>query len=83
MGGAVAQRTSPRSFLQVGRLTKAGMRAADIGVITPYSAQVALLRDMRGAEGTLEELEISTVDGFQASANGIDRSTLVGYVVGS
>lgn len=35
----------------------------DIGVITPYSAQVGLLRDLRGDD--YAGLEISTVDGFQ------------------
>ena len=37
----------------------------DIGVITPYSAQVGVLRDLRAADESLAKLEISTVDGFQ------------------
>lgn len=48
----------------VGKLTAAGMRPADIGVITPYAAQVTLLRSMRSAD-IGSKLEISTVDGFQ------------------
>lgn len=48
----------------VGKLTAAGMRPADIGVITPYAAQVTLLRSMRSAD-IGSKIEISTVDGFQ------------------
>jgi superfamily I DNA and/or RNA helicase len=48
----------------VGRLVAAGLRAADIGVITPYSAQVARLRELR-PEALGQALEVSTVDGFQ------------------
>ncbi|WPT18014.1 DNA-binding protein SMUBP-2 [Picochlorum sp. SENEW3] len=46
------------------KLIAAGMRPADIGVITPYAAQVTLLRSMRSAD-IGSKLEISTVDGFQ------------------
>ena len=50
----------------VRRLIKSGAaRPEDIGVITPYSAQVGVLRDLRAADDTLAKLEISTVDGFQ------------------
>jgi DNA polymerase III delta prime subunit len=50
----------------VRRLIRSGAVAAeDIGVITPYSAQVGVLRDMRAADDSLARLEISTVDGFQ------------------
>ena len=43
-----------------------GVPAAELGVITPYAAQVAVLREMRAeAGGDLTGLEISTVDGFQ------------------
>jgi len=47
----------------VRRLVRAGLQAGDIGVITPYSAQVGVLRELRGE--SLPGLEISTVDGFQ------------------
>ena len=48
------------------RLVAAGVPAASIGVISPYSAQVALLREFRREAGEpLVALEISTVDGFQ------------------
>lgn len=46
---------------QVDRLLQAGVTAADIAVITPYSAQVRLLRD-RLADSPVE---INSVDGFQ------------------
>jgi superfamily I DNA and/or RNA helicase len=42
-------------------LIKAGVSAADIGVITPYAAQARLLAERLN----LSELEIDTVDGFQ------------------
>ncbi|KAK9813817.1 hypothetical protein WJX73_000065 [Symbiochloris irregularis] len=45
------------------RLVALGVPAADIGIITPYSAQVSLLRE-RCPDG-LKGLEIATVDGFQ------------------
>ncbi|XP_026414991.1 DNA-binding protein SMUBP-2 isoform X2 [Papaver somniferum] len=47
------------------RLIESGVRASDIGIITPYAAQVVLLRMIRNKEDKLKELEISTVDGFQ------------------
>ncbi|CAH1416706.1 unnamed protein product [Lactuca virosa] len=47
------------------RLIQSGVRASDIGIITPYSAQVVLLRVLRTKDDKLKELEISTVDGFQ------------------
>jgi len=53
-------------------LSKASLAAgiADVGVITPYSGQVRLLRDMIEVESSLglrdmSEVEIQTVDGFQ------------------
>ena len=50
----------------VRRLVRSGAAAAeDIGVITPYSAQVGVLRDLRAADDSLAKLEVSTVDGFQ------------------
>ncbi|MFO1054453.1 MAG: IGHMBP2 family helicase [Planctomycetota bacterium] len=46
----------------VAGLIEAGVGAERIGVITPYNAQVQILRErLRGHEG----LEIDTVDGFQ------------------
>ncbi|XP_078429994.1 DNA-binding protein isoform X2 [Wolffia australiana] len=47
------------------RLVEAGIHPVDIGIITPYAAQVVLLKTMRGKNDKLRELEISTVDGFQ------------------
>ena len=48
------------------RLVAGGIPAAAIGIISPYSAQVALLREFRRDAGeSLAALEISTVDGFQ------------------
>lgn len=43
-------------------LLAAGVQAAAIGVITPYNAQVQLLREHLAAH---EDLEVRTVDGFQ------------------
>ena len=46
----------------VARLIEAGVRADQIAVVTPYSAQVRLLRDrLSGYEG----LEVGTIDGLQ------------------
>ncbi|KAF8450085.1 P-loop containing nucleoside triphosphate hydrolase protein, partial [Kalaharituber pfeilii] len=58
------------------KLLRAGVKARDIGVITPYAAQVALiaaaLRDAEGGGGdggcgtdAMSEIEIGSVDGFQ------------------
>ncbi|KAK8554236.1 hypothetical protein V6N13_073165 [Hibiscus sabdariffa] len=47
------------------RLVQAGVPASDIGIITPYAAQVVLLKMLKGNEGKLKDMEISTVDGFQ------------------
>jgi superfamily I DNA and/or RNA helicase len=44
------------------RLLAAGVHSADIGVITPYRAQVRLLRE-RLAD--VPEIEVDSVDGFQ------------------
>lgn len=52
------------AMAHVRRLLAAGVPPAAIGVVTPYAAQVRLLRDARPA-GLGPELEISTVDGFQ------------------
>ncbi|XP_059668448.1 uncharacterized protein LOC132313615 [Cornus florida] len=47
------------------RLVYSGVRASDIGIITPYAAQVVILKMMKSNEDKLKDLEISTVDGFQ------------------
>ncbi|XP_078153290.1 DNA-binding protein isoform X1 [Carex rostrata] len=47
------------------RLVESGISASDIGIITPYNAQVVYLKILRGKEPKLKEVEISTVDGFQ------------------
>ncbi|XP_030520364.2 DNA-binding protein SMUBP-2 isoform X3 [Rhodamnia argentea] len=47
------------------RLVSSGVSASDIGVITPYAAQVVLLKMLKGNENKLKDMEISTVDGFQ------------------
>ncbi|KAI8558991.1 hypothetical protein RHMOL_Rhmol04G0139300 [Rhododendron molle] len=47
------------------RLVESGVQASDIGIITPYAAQVVLLKMLRSKEGKLKDVEISTVDGFQ------------------
>ncbi|XP_066373064.1 uncharacterized protein [Miscanthus floridulus] len=46
-------------------LVESGVNASDIGIITPYSAQVTCLKMMRNKDAKLKDLEISTVDGFQ------------------
>ncbi|KAK9157815.1 hypothetical protein Scep_004389 [Stephania cephalantha] len=47
------------------RLTQSGVQPSDIGIITPYAAQVVLLKMIRSKDNRLKEIEISTVDGFQ------------------
>lgn len=47
----------------VQRLVAAGVRPDEIGIITPYNAQVAVLRELR--TDALRAVEISSVDGFQ------------------
>jgi len=47
------------------RLIEGGVQPGDIGIITPYSAQVGLLKGMRGEDKKLADVEMSTVDGFQ------------------
>lgn len=44
-------------------LLEAGLKPHDVGIITPYNAQVTRLRGLRPAH--LASLEVSTVDGFQ------------------
>lgn len=52
------------TLAHVEKLMKAGILAEDIGIITPYNAQVGKLRELR-PDCLTERLEISTVDGFQ------------------
>jgi ATP-dependent RNA/DNA helicase IGHMBP2 len=48
-------------------ISSGAVAADDVGIITPYSAQVGTLRDLRAANDALfKGVEISTVDGFQA-----------------
>ncbi|GLT96103.1 hypothetical protein SLE2022_137500 [Rubroshorea leprosula] len=47
------------------RLTQSAVLASDIGIITPYAAQVVLLKMLRSNEDKVKDVEISTVDGFQ------------------
>lgn len=47
------------------RLIQCGVPSSDIGIITPYAAQVVLLRNIRSKDDKLKDMEISTVDGFQ------------------
>ncbi|MCO5594805.1 hypothetical protein L7F22_048839 [Adiantum nelumboides] len=47
------------------KLVESGVCSRDIGIITPYAAQVGLLKIMRGEEKNLKDVEVSTVDGFQ------------------
>ncbi|XP_022982878.1 DNA-binding protein SMUBP-2 [Cucurbita maxima] len=47
------------------RLIQSGVQPSEIGIITPYAAQVVLLKMLRSKEDRLKSIEISTVDGFQ------------------
>ena len=49
------------------RLIAAGVRPLDVGIITPYNGQVALLRELRPA--SLAAVEINSVDGFQGATS--------------
>lgn len=53
-----------RVAAEVGRLLGRGVAPSDLAVITPYYAQVRLLRDLLGPP-CAEGLEVGTVDGFQ------------------
>lgn len=53
-----------RTAAEVRRLLSRGLPAADLAVISPYLAEVRLLRDALGGEVDAG-LEIDTVDGFQ------------------
>ena len=53
-----------RTALEVRRLLERGVNPNDIAAITPYAAQVRLLRSLL-ADAVAQGLEIGTVDGFQ------------------
>jgi len=53
-----------RAALEVRRLLERGVNPSDIAAITPYVAQVRLLRSLL-ADAVAQGLEIGTVDGFQ------------------
>ncbi len=53
-----------RAVAEVRRLVSRGISPTDIGVITPYQAQVREIRD-RATDLLDEGLEVSSVDGFQ------------------
>ena len=65
------EREGAAAWAHARRLVGAGLTPADIGLISPYAAQVALLRDLRAGEAAAhpsagwEGLEVATVDGFQ------------------
>ncbi|TID15742.1 hypothetical protein CANINC_004271 [Pichia inconspicua] len=83
---------------QIAVLTKYGVKEEDIGIIAPYSAQVARLRsliwygsldeedgpnDDDNSIGTFPNIEISTVDGFQGREKEIIILSLVRSNLGS
>lgn len=47
----------------VQQLIQAGVQQEAVGIISPYSAQVSMLK--KSLSGTFDAIEISTVDGFQ------------------
>ncbi|XWS56247.1 hypothetical protein CRYUN_Cryun09bG0069600 [Craigia yunnanensis] len=63
---------------QAKRLVQTGVHASDIGIITPYAAQVVLLKMLKSNEDKLKDMEISTVDGFQ----GREKEAIIISVVG-
>ena len=46
-------------------LIRAGVKPRDIGIITPYNAQVTLIRELRS--NAMNQIEVSSVDGFQGA----------------
>ena len=69
-------REAAGAMAHVQRLLRAGAKGIDVGVVAPYSAQVALLRELRAElaqkakpadpdSAEISSVEISTVDGFQ------------------
>ncbi|KAI5299723.1 hypothetical protein KEM56_003005, partial [Ascosphaera pollenicola] len=58
-------------------LIRAGVRACDIAVITPYNAQVAALAAVLRDDDLTAEVEIGSVDGFQGREKEVVVVTLV------
>jgi superfamily I DNA and/or RNA helicase len=50
---------------KIAALIEAGLQPAQIAVISPYAAQVRLLREKLGQRDDAEGVEVDTVDGFQ------------------
>jgi superfamily I DNA and/or RNA helicase len=46
-------------------LVREGMAPADVGIVTPYAAQAALVSGLLSRDGALAGVEVSSVDGFQ------------------
>lgn len=61
----------------VNELLSKGVTQEDIGIITPYSAQVTKLRELFRTDNPLDRIEISTVDGFQGREKEIIILSLV------
>lgn len=57
-------RQGERTAAEVRRLLSRGVAPADVAVITPYDAQVRLLRELLDPE-VRQGVEVGTVDGFQ------------------
>ena len=68
-GGAASKRNDGEAHAVIGvvrGVLQAGeLRAADIGIVTPYASQVALLRQLSTALPNGRQIEIKSVDGFQ------------------
>ncbi|KAL8990249.1 MAG: hypothetical protein Q9177_001057 [Variospora cf. flavescens] len=58
-------------------LLHAGVKGEDIAVITPYNAQVSLLRAALKEKEGCEEIEVGSVDGFQGREKGAVVVSLV------
>ena len=63
-GSVCNEKEAQMVYFMVKKLVNLGIRMSDIGIISPYWSQVALLRDM---VKELPDIDISTVDGFQGS----------------
>ena len=57
-------RQAERTVAEVHRLLGRGVSPQNIAIITPYNAQVRILREMLGSKLT-QTLEVGSVDGFQ------------------
>ncbi|MEM1008172.1 MAG: AAA domain-containing protein [Myxococcota bacterium] len=63
-GSLLNLESAQRIFAEVQRLLGRGLQARDVGVVTPYKAQVQVLKSALSTH-CAEGLEISTIDGFQ------------------